>query len=95
MITVTRKETRPNLTTDWYRTPQDFIQYIQRFNDIRSRPKFAWTLSDDMLSRTFIEFFPSQQEYDTYLADPTVMAGYQASKAHNDSKNIVIDKTIT
>jgi hypothetical protein len=95
MTTITRTETRPNLTTDWYRTPQDFIRYIQKFNNIRNRPKFAWTISNDMLSRTFVESFPSQQDYDAYMLDSTVAEGYLARKTYNDSNNIIEDKTIT
>jgi len=95
MITITRTETRPTLNVDWYRTPNSFITYIQKYNDIRHRTVYGWTLSPDMLSRTHVVSYSSQADYDKFLADPVVMESIQTTTNYNNINNITEQKTIS
>ena len=67
MITITFVETRPNLNVDFYRVPGGYIDYIQKYNDIRHRAVYEWSLADDLLSRTFVVNYDSQEGYDAFL----------------------------
>ena len=94
MITVTHTETRPTLTVAWYRTPTDFITYIQKYNDIRHRTVPGWTSSPDMLSRTFVVSYSSQADYDTFRNDAQSVEEQAKITVHNTDNNITASKTI-
>jgi hypothetical protein len=95
MITITTVETRPNLNIDFYRVPGEEIDYIQKYNDIRHREVYGWVLSNDLLSRTFVVSYNSQEDYDTFRNDPIVVQMGIAENTHNTAKNITTSKTIS
>jgi hypothetical protein len=95
MITVTHTETRPTLDVAWYRTPNDFINYIQKYNDIRHRTVYGWTSSIDMLSRTFVVSYSSQADYDIFQNDTQSVEELDKITAHNTVNNITRSKTIS
>jgi hypothetical protein len=93
-VTLTISETRPNLNVLFYRTPNDFINYIQRYNDIRHRTVLGWTTSDDLLTRTHTATFNTRADLDTYLSDPEVIKHEMVSKEYNDTNVIIRNKNI-
>ena len=94
-VTVTTTETRPTDSVVWYRTPTDFINYIQKYNDIRHRTVFGWTTSPDMLSRTFVVTYSSQADYDIFLNDALAVEELARTTAYNTANNIIRSKTIS
>jgi hypothetical protein len=95
MLTVTYTETRPTLFVAWYKTPIDFISYIQKYNDIRHRTIYGWTSSPDMLSRTFVASYTSQVDYDTYRNDTQLVEEHARLTSYNTANNITTSKTIS
>ena len=97
MSTVTIKftETRPTLDFAWYRTPTDFITYIQKYNDIRHRTVYGWTSSPDMLSRTFVVSYSSQADYDTFRNDSKCVEELARLTDYNTANSITRSKTIS
>lgn len=94
MITVTYTETRPALSVGWYPTQVDFIDYVvQTYKDTRT--VIIWTLSPDMLSRTFVSSFTSQADRDTYRNDPKVVQMGIAEDTYNTANGITCSKTIS
>jgi len=94
-VTVTHTETRPTLDVAWYRTPTDYINYIQKYNDIRHRTVYGWTSSPDMLSRTFVVSYTSQADYDTFQNDARSAEELANLTAYNTANNITRGKTIS
>lgn len=94
MITLTITETRPNLDVVFYRVPADFINYIQKYNDIRHREIFGWTTSPDLLTRTSTCTFDSQADADTYLNDPVVQNSRIAHLEYNTANGITGNVTV-
>jgi len=94
-VTVTNIETRPTLDVAWYRTPTDYINYIQKYNDIRHRTVYGWTSSPDMLSRTQVVSYSSQADYDTFQNDAQSVEELAKITAHNTTNNITRSKTIS
>lgn len=95
MITVTHTETRPTVTVAWFRASKDYIDYIQKYNDIRHRTVYGWTSSSDMLSRTAVVAYSSQADYDIFRNDAQSVEEQAKIVAHNTANNITSSKTIT
>lgn len=94
MITVTHTETRPTLTVDWFRASTNYVNYIQKYNDVRHRTVFGWTSAPDMLSRTFVVSYSSQADYDTFQNDAQSVEELAKITAHNTANSITRSKTI-
>ena len=88
-LTLTLTETRPNPSVSFYSTPPDFINYIQKYNDIRHRTVYGCTTSADLLIRTHTATFNTQADLDTYLNDPEVKKHQTANAEYNNSNSIV------
>jgi hypothetical protein len=95
MITITLVETRPNLNVDFHRVSGGHIDYIQKYNDIRHREVYGWTLSNDLLSRTFVVSYTSQEDQDIFLNDPIVMEMLSAQNTYNTNNNITTSKSVS
>mgnify|MGYP000267922941 CR=1 FL=1 len=95
MITITFVETRPNLNVDFYRVPGGYIDYIQKYNDIRHRAVYEWSLADDLLSRTFVVNYDSQEGYDAFLNDTIVIEMINAQNTYNTTNNITSNKSVS
>ena len=95
MITITLVETRPNLNVDFHRVSGGHIDYIQKYNNIRHREVYGWTLSNDLLSRTFVVSYTSQEDHDIFLNDPIVMEMLSAQNTHNIANNIATSKSVS
>lgn len=95
-VTITFTETRPTLDFAWYRTPTDFITYIQKYNDVRhpSGPA-GWTSSIDMLSRTHVVSYTSQADYDTFRNDSKCVEELARLTDYNTANSITRSKTIS
>jgi hypothetical protein len=94
-VTITYTETRPTLDVAWYRTPTEFISYIQKYNDVRHRTVHGWTSSPDMLSRTHVVSYSSQADYDTFQNDSQCVEELAKITAFNTANNITRGKTIS
>jgi len=95
MITVTIIETRLTCIPNWYRTPTDYIDYIQKYNDIRHRTVPGWTSSPDMLTRTFVVSYTSQEDHKTFQNDARSVEEQVKITAHNTDNNITRTVTIS
>jgi hypothetical protein len=88
-LTVTITETRPDLSVAFFEPPWSFIEYIQKYNDIRHRTVYGWTLAPDNLSRTMVTTYDVQSDQDIFLADAEVVSITKLTDAHNTSNGIV------
>lgn len=95
MLTLTITETRPNLNVTFFRVPAEFINYIQKYNDIRNRTSYGYTTSADLLTRTSISTFDSQTDVDTYLTDPECEKIRIENRAYNVANGIIGSVTIS
>jgi len=94
IVTLTLTETRPNPNVSFYRVPSDFINYIQKYNDIRHRTVYGFTTSADLLTRTHISTFNTQADLDTYLNDPEVIKHHTANVEYNNANGIVKNRNV-
>ena len=94
-VTVTQTETRPTLNVDWYRTPTDYVKYIQKYNNVRHRTVYGWTSSPDMLSRTVVVSYSSQADYDAFQNDAQSVEELAKVIAYNTANSITRDKIIS
>jgi len=94
-VTITYTETRPTLDVAWFRASKDFVDYIQKYNDIRHRTVYGWTSASDMLSRTHVVSYTSQADYDTFRNDARSVEEQVKIVAHNTANNITASKTIS
>lgn len=94
MLTLTTTEIRPNLDVNFYKVPQDFINYIQRYNDIRHRTVYGYVTSGDLLTRTYTCTFDSQTDLDKYLNDSEVAKNGVANQAYNTANGITGNMTV-
>ena len=93
-VTLTITETRPNLNVRFYRVPAEFINYIQKYNDIRHRDVYGYITSNDLLTRTSISTFDSQTDVDTYMNDPECEKIRIENRAYNTANGIIGSITI-
>jgi hypothetical protein len=94
-VTITYTETRSTLDVAWFKASKDFVDYIQKYNDIRHRTVLGWTSSPDMLSRTHVVSFTSQTDYDTFRNDAQSVEELAKITAYNSANNITRGKTIS
>lgn len=88
-LTVTITETRPDLSVAFFEPSWSFIEYIQKYNNIRHRNVYGWTLAPDKLSRAMVTTYDTQSEYDIFLADSEVVSISKLIDTHNASTSIV------
>lgn len=95
MITVTITETRPNTTIPFWDEPLDFLQYIQKYNDVRFRTVNGWTYSQDELIRTHVAQFTTMEDFTLFDTDINVEENRNNWNNYNDRVGIIKTKEIS
>jgi len=89
-ITLTKTTHRPSTDVEWYKTPNNVLDYINttyRFGTGQLR-KTEFTLSDDGLTLTMASTWASIEAHEAFMADPVVAANFTAMEAYNIQNNI-------
>jgi len=95
-VILTITETRPNMTVNFMREEQDFIQYIQKYNHFRKRAEPAgWTTSPDLLTRTVMHTYNTRDDLITFTNDPLVAAYTAAIDSYNATNGITITRILS
>ena len=94
MLTLTITETRPNLDVEFYKVGRDFIDYIQKYNDIRHRTVYGYVTSGDLLTRTSSCTFDSQIDVDTFTNDSEVQRITTINRVYNTANGIIGSQTV-
>ena len=95
-VTLTITETRPDMTVDFMRDDQDFIQYIQKYNHFRKRNESAgWTTSPDLLTRTVMHTYNTRDDLITFTNDPLVSAYTATIDSYNATNGITITRILS
>jgi hypothetical protein len=92
-ITYTITETRPSTNVPFYHMPTEIVNYIQKYNNVRTGNKGKAILSEDQLTRTTIEIFASQADMDAFQTDLIMAAFRQNLNDYNTANNITITRT--
>jgi uncharacterized protein (UPF0218 family) len=69
-------------------TPELFEYIKTTYKDTGKAVDIQVTKSEDMLTMTAIWLWNTQEDYDTYQADPVIKEWFETIKAHNLSYNI-------
>jgi hypothetical protein len=88
-LTVTITETRPDLSVAFFEPSWSFIEYIQKYNNIRHCNVHGWTLALDKLSRAMVTTYDTQSDQDIFLADAEVVSIIKLIDTYNTSNSIV------
>lgn len=92
-VILTITETRPDMTVNFMREDSDFIQYIQKYNNIRKRQTPAgWTTSPDLLTRTVTHTYNTRDDLITFVNDPLVAAYTDSIDLYNSTNGITITR---
>jgi hypothetical protein len=92
-VTYTITETRPSTNVPFYQMPVETINYIQKYNNVRTGNKGQAILSEDQLTRTTVELFATQADMDIFQADAVMSTFRQNLDAYNTTNNITITRT--
>lgn len=79
MIKVTRTQTRPSLSIDFFRTPRDISQQWSNYfkeNYLKTGKclTFMEEISNNDLSLTLVTVWLSQEDFDDFKNDPTTIS---------------------
>lgn len=92
-VIITITETRPNTTVNFMRDDWDFIQYMQKYDNIRKREVPAgWITSPDLLTRTVMHTYTSMDDLNTVIRDPRVAEHIASVDSYNSTNGITITR---
>jgi quinol monooxygenase YgiN len=98
MIQVTRTFTRPDASIPWHDENHPFAPYRDHMsNNYFKTKKIIYNespVSEDKLSRTFMQIWADQEFHNEWLNDPHFQEFYRARDMYNESVGIVAGERI-
>jgi hypothetical protein len=83
--------TRPTITVPFYQTPTSTLEYFQNTYNV----VYKVTFSEDNLTRTLEEIFPSKEDYDKFMEDPVLIELKNSILAYNTMSGITSNISFT
>lgn len=92
MIKITRILTRPNTEIPFYKAEESFIEYFRNtYEDSGLVTLMGISMSEDGLTKTYINMYSSQEAHEMVANDATVIEYASKAEEYNSENGITVN----